>query len=465
MVHLLIWGIAIFLCCVVIAIVSNPDSNNNSNSKVSKSDSSLHKVIGNSNNSVSDLNSLMPKVSNICLSTRNSDIGGIITDRSQRRRKAMDLFEEGKKARAEGKIKQALNNFDNAISLTEILKEPNANYYYYRALVHVELIKYNKAIEDYSNAISIEPLHIYYNNRGVLKNEIKDYTGAIDDYSKAILIKPNNHLSLVNRGKCHFDFGYLILAKLDWENAAERGDLKAKKYLDQHFKDAVKKAAPIGQRMSKISPAVHLSSFKPKVEDVFRITKSNDLYTWYAVFDYFPKNRFSESQLSALDLQVRQHVYKFKDGINPKYYAEMFASAFLNMFGSSFFKGKVILIVPASNKEKTLVRFGTFCKLLSDNLGAINGFGLLNNNEKDKMPSHNGGNRNEDLEQYLTINDSLRMKELIIIDDVRTSGSSSNQIFSILKKKGVSNMTFAYLARTVSLNSPINSIEIDDLPF
>ncbi len=458
---IIIWGTAIFLICLFVLYINGSD--NSSNSNVSKSNSSLDKQIINYNSS--SITSLNKENARLIGELSHSHLDRLGQMRDQQRLNAIEFFEEGKKDKSEGYLKRALNKFSSAIDLNEKLKEPNANYYYYRALVNVELFEYHKAIYDYSKAISIDPLHIYYNNRGVLRNETKDYNGAIDDFTKALLIKPNNHLSLVNRGKCHFDFGYKSLAKSDWINAAERGDRQAKKYLDQHFKDDIEKLAPIAKRASKISPADHSSIIKPNSEDVFRIEQLNGLYAWYAIFDYYPKNRFSESELSDLDIQVRQHVYSFKDGRNPKYFAEMFASALINKFGSAFFIGKVMLIVPASNKEKTMVRFQSFCKLLSSYLGAIDGFELLNNNDKVKMPSHGGGNRREDLEQYLTINENIKLKELIIIDDVRTSGSSSNQIFSILKNKGVSSMTFAYLARTVPLNSLKNPFELDDLPF
>ena len=117
------------------------------------------------------------------------------------------------------------------------------------------------------------------------------------------------------------------------------------------------------------------------------------------------------------------------------------------------------------------MRFQRFCSSISEHLGAFNGYNLLNNNDKEKTPSHNGGNRNEDLEQYLKISNAIKNKEVIIIDDVRTSGASSNQIFRILKNLGVSKMIFVYLAKTVSSNATGETTDINqdiddlDLPF
>jgi tetratricopeptide (TPR) repeat protein len=230
MAHLLIWGIAIFLICVVIAVVSNPDANNNSNNQLlSKHDSSLNKGTPNNNNStVSGSKSRFLDISDFHISDgtykHRSKLGPQFDDFidkkkkemadfyeagmkakyegnlkkaldlfdnaislsqilkepnanyynyralvhvefiGQQRKKMADLFEAGKKAKSEGNARTALYEFDKAISCSEIIKEPNANFYYYRALVHVELVGYIKAIDDYSKAISLEPLHIYYNN-------------------------------------------------------------------------------------------------------------------------------------------------------------------------------------------------------------------------------------------------------------------------------------------------------------
>ncbi|MFM1828984.1 MAG: hypothetical protein RL624_1225 [Bacteroidota bacterium] len=347
-------------------------------------------------------------------------------------------FDEARKAASEGDNKLALAKYNQAITIKETLNQQNST---------------------------------YYNNRAIVRDELNDYSGSIVDYNKAISIDPKNTLYLVNRGMTHHNRGFKILSKADWEKAASLGNEKAKEYLKKYFENAP--IATASKPPQNITPnKVPTNTFQPNLEHKFGTSNLNGEYNWYAIYNYYPKNRFSQEELSTKDIQARQHVYSFKDGKNPPYYANMFASALINKFGKTFFSGKYILIVPASNKAKTQVRFQRFCATLSENLGAINGFNLLNNNDKEKTPSHNGGNRNEDLEQYLTISDILIDKNVIIIDDVRTSGASSNQVFRILKKRRVKEMTFVYLAKTVSLNSapdpfdPFDSnFDNDDLPF
>jgi hypothetical protein len=183
----------------------------------------------------------------------------------------------------------------------------------------------------------------------------------------------------------------------------------------------------------------------------FSISANNENYHWYALHKYYPVNRFSDSDLSPRDLEVRRLVFDFKDGRNIDYCANLFASALINVFGRSYLNNKTLLIVPASNKAKTEVRFKEFCRLLSAHTGLVDGYHMLNNNGLVRSQAHRGGNRNIDLENYLTFSGSFSGKHLIVIDDVRTSGSSSNKIYEMLRRRNIASVTFFYMAKTVSI--------------
>lgn len=122
----------------------------------------------------------------------------------------------------------------------------------------------------------------------------------------------------------------------------------------------------------KFIKEIRCPQFTPFSGVNFSITNFNGDYKWYALYKYYPVNRFNASDLSSKDLETRRHVFDFKDGRNTEYYAKLFASALINQFGKVFLKGRVILVVPASNKKKTEVRFKEFCRLLSIYTGLIN---------------------------------------------------------------------------------------------
>jgi hypothetical protein len=192
-------------------------------------------------------------------------------------------------------------------------------------------------------------------------------------------------------------------------------------------------------------------NFKPIAGINFSISANNENYHWYALYKYYPVNRFSASDLSPRDLEVRRLVFDFKDGRNVEYCANLFASALINVFGRSYLNNKTLLIVPASNKAKTEVRFKEFCRLFSAHTGLTNGYHMLNNNGLARNPANRGGNRNIDLEDYLAFSGSFNAIHLIVIDDVRTSGSSSNKIYEMLRRRNIASVTFFYMAKTVSI--------------
>ncbi len=189
-------------------------------------------------------------------------------------------------------------------------------------------------------------------------------------------------------------------------------------------------------------------------------------YKWYALWKYFPKNRFPDDKLESIDLMHRSKVFEFKDGHNPEKYAKIISEALIQKFGKIILKTKTLLIVPASNKSKTDKRFKLFCEKVSITCCLINGYNILTNNDKAKIPKRLGGD-NEIL-PYINLNSSINGKEFIIIDDIRTSGKSSNDVNQLLKENGAKSTIFVYFGRTVSSSTfsiRTNIIDIDDLPF
>lgn len=89
----------------------------------------------------------------------------------------------------------AINDYTNAIELN-----PNSYFYYNRACVKSDILDYKGAINDYTNAISLEPASFFYYNRGVVKYKINDFKGALLDYNKAIELNENYGIAFYNRG-------------------------------------------------------------------------------------------------------------------------------------------------------------------------------------------------------------------------------------------------------------------------
>ncbi|MEI3649617.1 MAG: tetratricopeptide repeat-containing serine protease family protein [Dolichospermum lemmermannii FEM_B0920] len=101
------------------------------------------------------------------------------------------------------RYREAAAAINKAIELS-----PRAAFYVNRGIVRNELGDKPGAIDDYNQAIKINPnLAQAYNNRGIVRNELGDKPGAIDDYNQAIKINPNLAQAYNNRGGVRNDLG------------------------------------------------------------------------------------------------------------------------------------------------------------------------------------------------------------------------------------------------------------------
>ncbi|AHA27448.1 tetratricopeptide repeat protein [Candidatus Liberibacter americanus] len=105
---------------------------------------------------------------------------------------------------------KALEDFNYAIKL----KTPDsAKAFYGRALVYQVLGKHEKAIDDFSKAMSLSSLYAdHYNGRGISYLAIKDYNNAIEDFKIAISINPGV-------AKFWFNQGFAYEMHADYEDA------------------------------------------------------------------------------------------------------------------------------------------------------------------------------------------------------------------------------------------------------
>ena len=211
-----------------------------------------------------------------------------------------------------------------------------------------------------------------------------------------------------------------------------------------YFEQIIEKKTPIlSDQLLKIDADLRQYQFQ---------LNGNKKFLWSAIWSYYPKNRFQDEELNEIDLQNRYLTYHFKDGSNPLKFAQIFASAILRFFEEPF-KGEIedytLAIIPASNKLKTDIRFKDFCSYLIEYTGLINGFEMISNKNISRDPIHQSSNREIDLRSYIKIDKAVKNKKILVIDDVRTSGRSSNVVYDLLMEYGAQEVVFFYLAKTV----------------
>lgn len=84
----------------------------------------------------------------------------------------------------------AIRDYSEAIDI----RPSDAEAYFQRGNVRMDLKEYIASIQDFTKSIEIEKDAYTYANRGIAKEHMNDFRGAISDYNQAISINPENGL-------------------------------------------------------------------------------------------------------------------------------------------------------------------------------------------------------------------------------------------------------------------------------
>lgn len=159
------------------------------------------------------------------------------------------------------------------------------------------------------------------------------------------------------------------------------------------------------------------------------------------LMDYIPKRYEVDYQ----GQQNRQTVYDFKNGICPISLCEQFLSKIKLMFSQC-----VVCFIPASTQERTKSRYSLLSSYIkrnapsgitvsTDALTAIN----------DVTPMHMGGDRVDNPAKNYIVNTSvIKGKNIVLIDDVITTGNSFKSTAQKLINNGALSVTGLFLAKT-----------------
>ncbi|WP_196894383.1 tetratricopeptide repeat protein [Aureivirga marina] len=115
----------------------------------------------------------------------------------------------------------------NTESTTQLSSDPLALELYYEALDFTKEEKYEKAIENYKKAVTLDPKFTWaWDNMGICYRRLKEYKKAINAYKQSLKVNPNGKLPLQNMGVAYTYLGkykkaikaYEKLAKIDDTN-------------------------------------------------------------------------------------------------------------------------------------------------------------------------------------------------------------------------------------------------------
>ena len=104
-----------------------------------------------------------------------------------------------------------------------------------------------------------------------------------------------------------------------------------------------------------------------------------------------------------------------------------------------------LMIIPASKPEKTNKRFEYFCSMVAKALNIENGFNYLSAIEHEETK----GSSDKNIRPFLILNsEQYKGKNVLLFDDVITSGSSFKQVAAKLLETGAKSVTGLFLAKT-----------------
>jgi tetratricopeptide (TPR) repeat protein/S1-C subfamily serine protease len=129
-----------------------------------------------------------------------------------------------------------LKRYDEGLAaITQaIYLAPRAAWYVNRGILYRRQQKYELALDDYNQAIELNPNHANaYNNRGNLYQDLQKYELALDDFNKAIEINPNFAILYYNRGNLYINQQKYDLALSDYNQAIELDSKLAMAYYNR----------------------------------------------------------------------------------------------------------------------------------------------------------------------------------------------------------------------------------------
>ncbi|WP_445665117.1 tetratricopeptide repeat protein [Fodinibius sp. AD559] len=99
--------------------------------------------------------------------------------------------------------------------------------YYYCGKIYFKMELYKKALNYFNQALELDYNHDIYNYRGLTKKYLNTYDSGLNDFKEAIKINPFDPTLYYNRALVHFEANNFKMALIDFDNVLR---------LDQNYK-------------------------------------------------------------------------------------------------------------------------------------------------------------------------------------------------------------------------------------
>ncbi|WP_283127522.1 ComF family protein [Bacteroides clarus] len=179
------------------------------------------------------------------------------------------------------------------------------------------------------------------------------------------------------------------------------------------------------------------SRFKGRVE--------LDRTACYYIHDYYPSHC---GRVHIERERARHSVYAFKDGEKPLLWAKIFSLCLEQLPDFQEIRENAVLIpIPASTRARNVQRYARFCRILSNILKIEDGFrAIWIAQDREQMKGRTRGDKLENVEFNAKY---IRGKDVILCDDVTTTGQSLIQMKRKMMELGAKSVMGVFMARTV----------------
>ena len=166
----------------------------------------------------------------------------------------------------------------------------------------------------------------------------------------------------------------------------------------------------------------------------------------FYIHDYYPTRT---KDLTPHQKKVSNLVFRFKEGTENA--APLLAKIFSLCIGRMPFfkemKSPVLIPIPAATRERNIARFARFCSLLSRRLKIADGFrAIWIKEDREQLKGTTGHNK---LSNLIFHSEYIRGKDVILVDDIATTGQSFIQMKRKCMQLGANSVVGVFLGKTV----------------
>lgn len=164
----------------------------------------------------------------------------------------------------------------------------------------------------------------------------------------------------------------------------------------------------------------------------------------YALYEYVPMRRIKSASFRQLDINRR--ILDFKDGRN---YASRWAAHMMAYCLQCLdLRDVVIVCLPASSQLSYVRRFKRFTKELCKLTHAVDGFSMVTIHSCREKRHLSKERSHISCMSNASIDESIRGRKVLVVDDICTSCSSAKEFISFLSAVGAEVVMAVFLAKT-----------------